>query len=172
MPLINSLYKRFRLWLSCSWPKIYTICNRRKSVVKFFFAGASAAAVDLLFLFLFYGVLKWNLVLSTSLAFILSFAVSFTLQKFWTFRNRCPKKIPVQFVLYITNAVIGLNINGFLMHTLVYDFGLWYLLSQVIVNIGIGVYNFFVYKFIVFRSNPNEVSRQQETTAGSAGELA
>ena len=172
MPLINSLYKKFRIWFNQSWPRIYTICNRRKSVVKFFFAGASAAAVDLLFLFLFYGILKWNLVLSTSLAFILSFAVSFTLQKFWTFRNNCQKKIPIQFVLYITNAVIGLNINGFLMHTLVYDFGLWYLLSQVIVNIGIGVYNFFVYKFIVFRNNPNEDYREKEAVTGSTGELA
>lgn len=172
MPLINSLYKRLRVWLVAYWPKIYTLCNRRKSVVKFFFAGGTAAAVDLFFLFLFHGVFHWDLVLSTSLAFILSFIVSFTLQKFWTFRNYCQKKMPIQFILYIANAVIGLNINGFLMHTLVNNVGIWYLLSQVIVNVLIGFYNFFIYKFIVFRNKPNEASCEQETVTGSTGELA
>ncbi len=172
MPIINSLYKKFRTWLHSSWPKIYTICNQRKSVVKFFFAGASAAAVDLFFLFLFHGVFHWGLVFSTSFAFILSFLVSFTLQKFWTFRNKCPKKIPLQFVLYIANAFIGLNINGFLMHALVNNVGIWYILSQVIVNVGIGVYNFFIYKFIVFRSTSYENNCEEKTVAGSTGELA
>ncbi len=172
MPLINSLYTKFRIWFNSSWPKIYTVCNHRKSVVKFFFAGATAATVDLFFLFLFYGVFKWELVFSTSLAFILSFIVSFTLQKFWTFRNYCQKKMPVQFVIYITNAFIGLNINGFLMHTLVYNVGIWYLFSQVIVNFTIGVYNFFIYKFIVFRSTRYENNCEEKTATGSTGKLA
>lgn len=172
MPLINSLYQKFGIWLNSSWPKIYTICNRRKSVVKFFFAGGTAATVDLFFLFLFYGVFHWGLVFSTSLAFILSFIVSFTLQKFWTFRNYCQKKMPLQFVLYIANAVIGLNINGFLMHTLVNNVGIWYLLSQVMVNLTIGVYNFFIYKFIVFRSTRYENNREEKTATGSTGKLA
>lgn len=172
MSVINSLYKKFRIWLQQVFPEIYQFCEKRKSVVKFFFAGSSAAAVDLIFLFLFHGVFKWGLVVSTSLAFILSFVVSFTLQKFWTFRNYCQKKIPIQFVLYIGNAFIGLNLNGFLMHALVNNLAVWYLLAQVVVNLMIGVYNFFVYKFIVFRHQPDENSSEQKTVTTSAGELA
>ncbi len=172
MPFINSLYARFRSLLSLRYPKLYLACDRRKSVVKFFFAGSSAAAVDLIFLYLFYGVFKWGLVFSTSFAFILSFAVSFTLQKFWTFRNSSSKKIPIQFVLYIGNAFIGLNINAGLMHVLVINVGVWYMLAQVIVNLTIGVYNFFIYKFIVFRSTLHETDSQQKTIAGSPGNVA
>jgi putative flippase GtrA len=141
-------------------------------VIKFFFAGSTAAVIDLLFLFLFHGILKWGLVLSTSLAFILSFAVSFTLQKFWTFRNYSQKRIPVQFVLYIGNAFIGLNINGFLMHVFVNKLNIWYLLAQILVNLIIGVYNFFVYKFIVFRTKTDENNCQQKTITGTTGDLA
>jgi putative flippase GtrA len=141
-------------------------------VIKFFFAGSSAAAVDLLFLFLFHGIFHWGLVLSSSLAFILSFVVSFTLQKFWTFRNYSQKKMPIQFVLYIGNAFIGLNLNGVLMHLFVNKFGAWYLLAQIVVNLLIGVYNFFVYKFIVFRKKTDENHYSQETIIRSTGDLA
>jgi putative flippase GtrA len=172
MPVINRLYLKFRNLFSTRCPGLFCACEKRKSVIKFFFAGSTAAAVDLLFLFFFHGVLKWGLVFSTSLAFILSFAVSFTLQKFWTFRNYSQKRIPVQFVLYIGNAFIGLNINGFLMHVFVNKFGVWYLLAQIIVNVIIGFYNFFVYKFIVFRTKTDENNCQQETTEGTTGDLA
>lgn len=172
MPLINSLYFRFKNFFSAHWPNLFAHCEKRKSVIKFIFAGSSAAAVDLIFLYLFHGLFKWELVLSTSLAFILSFVVSFTLQKFWTFRNYSQKKIPIQFVLYITNAFIGLNLNGIMMHYSVNKMHVWYLFAQILVNIIIGVYNFFIYKFIVFRKHPNEINRPQETTATSTRDLA
>jgi putative flippase GtrA len=172
MPVINNLYLKFKNFFSKSWPKLFQVCERHKSVIKFVFAGSSAAAVDLLFLYLFHGLLKWGLVLSTSLAFILSFAVSFTLQKFWTFRNYSQKKIPIQFVLYIANAFIGLNLNGFMMHYSVNKMHIWYLLAQVLVNILIGIYNFFIYKFIVFRRKENEDHRPPETITASPGDLA
>jgi putative flippase GtrA len=172
MPVINNLYIRFKKFFSFRWPNFFAACEKRKSVIKFIFAGSSAAAVDLIFLYLFHGVLLWHLVVSTSLAFILSFAVSFTLQKFWTFRNYSQKKIPVQFVLYIGNAFIGLNLNGFLMHYTVNRLHIWYLLAQILVNILIGIYNFFIYKFIVFRKHPDETNCPQETTTTSTGDLA
>ena len=172
MPVINKLYLRLKNLFLIRYPALFGICEKRKSVVKFFFAGSSAAAVDLLFLFLFYGLFHWNLVLSTSLAFLLSFIVSFTLQKFWTFRNYSQKKMPIQFVLYIVNAFVGLNLNGFLMHLLVNKFGVWYLLAQIVVNISIGVYNFFIYKFIVFKKRSDENNCPPETIVRSAGDLA
>jgi len=159
MPLINKLYIRLRVLFASRFPGIFKICEKRKSIVKFIFAGSSAAVVDLIFLYFFHGLLKWDLVISTSVAFILSFVVSFTLQKFWTFRNYSQRKIPIQFVLYIVNAFIGLNINGLLMHYFVIQLNIWYLLAQIFVNLMIGFYNFFVYKFIVFRKHPNEINR-------------
>jgi putative flippase GtrA len=151
MKFINKSYFKIKQVFFRRYPRLYWLCDRRKSSIKFFFAGSTAAAVNLLFLFIFHGCFKWGLVFSTSLAFILSFIVSFTLQKFWAFRNYYYKKIPVQLVLYIINAIIGLNLNGFLMHLLVNKLGIWYLLAQVGVSLLIGLYNFLIYNFVIFR---------------------
>jgi putative flippase GtrA len=117
-----------------------------------------AGGTDLIFLFIFHGLLHINLVLSTSVAFILSFLVSFTLQKFWTFRNYSEDKVVHQLSLYVLNAFIGLNLNGTGMHLLVNKYAVWYMLAQIIVNLVLGVWNFFVYKFIVFNIGKNEIN--------------
>jgi len=156
MPFINNFYFKFRHYFFYNFPKIYCFCENRKSIIKFVIAGCFAGGTDLIFLYIFHGLLKMEIVLSTSIAFILSFLVSFTLQKYWTFRNFNHNKVFNQLFLYILNAVIGLNLNGLLMHLLVNRFNVWYLLSQVIVNLFLAIFNFIVYKFIIFKIGKNE----------------
>jgi putative flippase GtrA len=117
--------------------------------------------IDLIFLFIFHGLFKIGIVVSTSLAFVLSFAVSFTLQKFWTFRNYNQNKAFRQIILYFLNAFVGLSFNGALMHYFVNKIYVFYLLSQIIVNLIIGTYNFFIYKFIIFKGG-YEINCQKE----------
>lgn len=102
----------------------------------------------------------------------MSFLFSFSLQKFWTFRNLGFGRFAGQLALYMFNVFVGLNLNGFLMHLAVNRYDLWYLLSQVMVNVVLGVYNFFVYKFIIFRNEKNEIGREQKTLERNAGDLA
>lgn len=156
MPIINRIYYHFRLFFSKNFPKVFSFCDQKKAIVKFFIAGAFASAVDLLALFIFYGLFSWGIVLSTSLAFLFSFIVSFSLQKLWTFRNYSHRRLPHQLVLYFSAAFISMNLNGLGMHFLVINLNVWYLLSQVIVNIFLGLINFFTYKFIVFRQTKED----------------
>ena len=93
MSFINKLYFKLKAGFLLRLPKLFVFFNNYKSIVKFVFAGGSAATVNLLFLYFFHGLLSWGLILSTSLAFAFAFLVSFTLQKFWTFRNYNKKKI-------------------------------------------------------------------------------
>ncbi|MFZ4631825.1 MAG: GtrA family protein [Patescibacteria group bacterium] len=172
MPHINRLYFKFRNFLSCQHPKLYCFCDNRKSVIKFFFAGCVASTTDLVFLYIFHSLFHWGIVVSTSLAFILSFIVSFNLQKFWTFRNFNNNKTARQFALYMLNAFVTLNLNGIFMHTLVVELNIWYLLSQVIVNVVIGIYNFFIYRLVVFKNVKHEINNEQKTSIASAGDLA
>lgn len=127
-------------------------------------AGIVAGMTQLTFLAFFYDLLDWPIVLSSSLAFVLSFLVSFSLQKTWTFRNFSQKKVIKQFSLYIVNAFISLNINGFFMHLLVEKYGILYLFSQILVNVCLGAYNFFFYRLIVFRDKKHEVDSTQNKT--------
>jgi putative flippase GtrA len=156
MPFINNLYFKFRHYFSRRFPQLYDLCEKRKSVIKFFIAGCFAGGSDLVFLFIFHGIFRWPIVLSTSLAFILSFAISFTMQKFWTFRNYNQDKVFRQLAIYFLNAFLGLNLNGFLMHIFVNEWSVWYILSQIIVNLAIAVWNFIVYKYIVFKNQQDE----------------
>lgn len=156
MPIINRIYYRFRLCFARRFPQVFFFCDRRKSAIKFFISGAFAATVDLVALFIFHGLLFWGIVLSTSVAFIFSFMVSFSLQKLWTFRNYSQKRLFHQLMLYFSAAFISMSLNGLAMHILVNNLNVWYLLSQVLVNIVLGLINFFTYKFIVFRKTKDE----------------
>lgn len=156
MPLVNKFYRKLYLFLNRRFPRVYCYCCQRKSFIKFFIAGTLASSVDLIFLFIFHGLFSLGIVLSTSLSFLLSFLVSFYLQKLWTFRNE-EEKAPRQLVLYLLNSFLSLNLNGIFMHLLVTQLGVWYLLSQIIVNLMLGALNFFIYKFIIF-VNDNEIN--------------
>lgn len=157
MTFINRLYSNFRRLFSGHYPKLYRICNRRKSIVKFVFAGGAAGLTNLAFLYLFHGVFGWDVIFSTSAAFILSFAVSFSLQKLWTFRNYRKGGTAWQLAIYLVNAFIGLGANGYLMFLFVKRWEVWYILAQIFVGLILAVWNFLFYKFIVFRTCKHEI---------------
>jgi len=166
MPLLDKLYFRFRHFFASRWPQGYGFCENHKSVVKFLAAGCVSGGADLVFLYFFHGLIHWPIVLATSVAFILSFVVSFGLQKFWTFRDYSQKKIAGQLFLYFLFAFISLDLNGIFMHFLVNRFHIWYLLSQFVVNLFLGLLNFLVYKFIIFKSgHRDEINHPQKAIA-------
>ncbi len=157
MSLVSHWYNKFRVYFSEHHSQTYVFCERYKSVIKFIISGTIATGTDLLVLFVLYGLLKLNLILSTSLAFVLSFFVSFSLQKFWTFRNRYRHHLFRQFLMYVVNAGFDLGVNALLMHLFVNKLAWWYLGAQVIVNLIIGFWNFTVYKFVIFKKNKDEI---------------
>jgi len=157
LPADGPLYLKIRHNFELLAPAAYAFCLRHKSVVKFSVAGGLASITDLILLYIFHDPLGIDIVVSTTLAFLLSFVVSFSLQKFWTFRDYSRGRMTGQLFLYLLNAVIGLNLNGFLMHLLVNRYEVWYLLSQVIVIGVIGLGNFVVYKFIIFKKKQHEI---------------
>ncbi len=105
--------------------------------------------IGLLFVFThFFGI--WY-VLSSFFAFIFAFIVSFTLQKFWTFKDKGLSRVHSQGFLYFAVQVINLALNTTLLYILVEYLSLHYLLAQIIVGIVVAVWSFFIYQFIIFR---------------------
>lgn len=150
MWIFKRWYNRLRVYFSGNWPVVYCLCERRKGVIKFIFAGGTAAAVDLFFLYVFYDLLSWDIIRSSSIAFIFAFIVSFCLQKFWTFRDKSPKRIISQLLIFLLNALIGLYLNGLAIHILVSHYKIWYLLAQIIINLLLAIWNFIFFRFWVF----------------------
>ncbi len=161
MPVLDNFYIKLSCLLRKCFPKFYCRYFEKTSFVKFSISGFMAGFIDLVLLFLFYGLFKWGIVLSTSLAFLFSFLFSFYLQRVWTFEKKEEKKVPRQLLLYMLNAFLSLNINGFGMHFLTNEVGVWYLISQIIVNFCLGILNFFIYKYIIFRED-DEINCEQE----------
>ena len=160
MPSESNWYHKFRLCFSGRWPRFYAFCDQNKSYIKFIVAGVLAGGTDLLLLFLFHGLGHLDIVLATSLAFIMSFLISFSLQKYWTFRNHHRGRMVHQLFFYILNALLSLYLNGLLMHLLVNQHQVWYILAQIIVNLILAVWNFVIYKFFIFKHTNHETDSE------------
>jgi glycosyltransferase involved in cell wall biosynthesis/putative flippase GtrA len=89
-------------------------------------------------------------VLSSSFAFLIAYFVSFSLQKFWTFRDNGRGKIRQQMSLYFIVGVINLLLNGSGMYLLVDKLGVMYLLAQIIMGAILGFSSFVIYRFVIF----------------------
>ena len=125
--------------------------QKNKIYIKYFIAGVTSAAVHLLILTIFYRFLGVWVVVSTSLGFIVAFFISFYLQKFWTFRDNSRDKFYKQMMIYFMVGAINMSLNASFMYYLVEKLGIWYLLSQVMVNGVIAIESFLVYKFVIFK---------------------
>jgi putative flippase GtrA len=133
MVIFLRIIARLKAFVERRYPRLFKRLLPHKSIVKFLLSGPVAGAVDLLTLYILHGLFGVSVIWSTSLAYILSFWVSFYLQKFWTFCNHNKKHVYRQLALYFLFAFINLNINGYLMHIMVNRYHIWYLLAQLIV---------------------------------------
>lgn len=152
MNKINSLYFKIRNKFAYKTPVVYNFCEKRKLFLKYSLIGTINGTLGLLLLYLFHDVLNLNIVPSTSFSFLICFSISFIFQKYWAFRNKKKHSLS-QLPFFGVNAFIGFLLNGFFMHLLVNVLSWWYLLSQIFINISIGIYNFFVFKYLIFKKN-------------------
>jgi putative flippase GtrA len=153
MPFLHNFYAKLRIIVSSNFPRSSRFLGRQNSLIKCLVAGGVATIIDLILLFFFHGLMNIQIVSATTMAFVCSFLFSFMLQKFWTFQNHNREQTSSQLFLYVLNIMFTLYLNGLFMHLLVNNFSVWYLLAQVLVNIVIGLWNWVIYKFIIFRND-------------------
>lgn len=125
--------------------------HRRASankIIRFIVSGGTAAIVHFSLLYIlteFFGI--WYLV-SSGIAFLIAFLVSFAMQKYWTFRSMETGKIKRQLPQHLAIAVFNLFLNLALVFAFVEFLGLWYMLAQVITTILIAIESFFAFRYI------------------------
>ncbi|MBA4319640.1 MAG: hypothetical protein C0412_14665 [Flavobacterium sp.] len=126
------------------------MCKNYKQIIKFLIAGGMAAFVNLSLLYFFTDILDIWYLISTSMAFIVAFFVSFFLQKFWTFRDNDKQTIHKQIVAYLFISLFNLCVNAIAMYIAVDGFKIWYMLAQFIISGLIAFESYSVYKILIF----------------------
>jgi len=119
-------------------------------VLRFILAGGTATLSQIVALYIFTDIIGVWYLYSSILSFAIALFISFTLQKFWAFRDKVMQNAHVQFVKYTVVIFIGLLLNTAMMFLLVDILHLWYILAQIITGALIAVFNFISYKKFIF----------------------
>lgn len=115
---------------------------------RFLISGGSATAIHLAILFILVHFFEVWYLLATVLTYIISIAISFILQKVFTFRDYTKQTIPKQTFYYFFIQLLNVCINTALMYVGVDLLHIHYLVSQVILAGCIALYSFFLYRYI------------------------
>lgn len=127
-----------------------------KQFFKYAIVGGIATGLDFVFLYTLveYGHLFYFYSALISSAVIIWF--SFTLNKYWTFKNFEKKYFP-QFVKYIASHLIALMLALTILTVLVEALHFWYLFAKVFATAGAAITNFLLAKKIIFSAKPDTI---------------
>lgn len=139
-------------WLIALHTRMETLLGVRVyRIVRYLMSGGIAMASNLGALFLLVHFIHVYYLYASVISFIMSAAVSFTMQKFWTFQDRPMHDVQKQFTRYIVVLVANLLFNTLLMYLFVEKIGMWYLFAQLLATIIVAVSGYFGYRHFVFR---------------------
>ncbi len=120
-------------------------------LLRFVISGGMATTVNLGVLFALTHLFSLWYILSSVIAFMVAFFVSFMMQKFWTFEDSSKTHLQSQAFIYFSIILVGLGVNTALIYSFVEYAHLHYLAAQLISGLFIAVMNYFSYKHLVFR---------------------
>ncbi|MEK7669407.1 MAG: glycosyltransferase [Patescibacteria group bacterium] len=121
-------------------------------LLRYFVCGITAAATNIVAIYIFTDVVGIWYLYSSILAFFISLLVSFGLQKFVVFKDVQTNKISYQFSKFFIVAILGVVTNTVLILFCVEILGIWYVFSQIIAGFFVMIQNFILYKFFIFNN--------------------
>lgn len=95
---------------------------------------------------------------SVLIASVVSFFVSFGLQRMWTFRDVDQGAALPQLVAFVTLFLANSAINAGLLYVMVDHLHTSYLISELFIMILIAIWNFCIMRFLIFRKGPGRVA--------------
>ncbi len=134
--------------------KIYSDLENRfprlHRIGRFVTTGVLATSANILIVFLLTHFLHVWYLISSITGFLLSFIISFYLQKFWTFKHQKRERIKQEFALFFIFILAALGLNTFLVFIFVEHAGFHYLIAQIAAGFFVAIMNYFSYKNFVF----------------------
>src|SRR3990167_4740203 len=124
---------------------------RLLQILRFLISGGTATAVNFSLLYALTEFAHIWYLTSFIIAFCAGLAVSFTLQKFWTFVDMNTDRMRAQIGLYFSVQMGNLGFNTVALFLLVEYAHLWYMAAQFMIAVVIACINFVLFKFVVFK---------------------
>lgn len=139
------------------WKRVLGILQG-SPLLKFLLVGGLSFALDLGLLVVLHEFLGVELVLSTTVAFLVSLVFNFVLQRTFTFQAANNKSVSAAkyIALVVVNvAVTDLIVKGF------DSMDLWYGIGKVVATVLTTAWNFFLYRHWIFRNDKAADAKQQ-----------
>jgi len=126
--------------------------SKYTQIIRYILAGGLATASNLVILFI--GVHYFQLWYLTSaiIAFCCAVVISYTLQKFWTFKNYSLQNMRKQFLNFFIFALAMLGLNTLLMYVFVDIMDFYYLGAQFFISLFIACINYIYFNKIIFNN--------------------
>ncbi|MDQ3778970.1 MAG: GtrA family protein [Chloroflexota bacterium] len=136
-----------------SWPRpAYQVWTLAQRFQKFVVVGAVGLAVNQGLLFLLAGIGSASLTVSSPIAILVSMAVTFLLNEIWTWHDRGSGRVLQRAVLYSTINSGGLIINWGVLLYLEREWGMHYLLANLVGAAIAACWNFTLNHLITWRA--------------------
>jgi putative flippase GtrA len=134
--------------LVVSLPKMLSKKTVRQ-FIKYGIAGLVSLAAELSLLYFFTEVVKLWYIYSNSLALFVALIINFSLNRFWVFCSQ--QSFVKQFVTSGTLFAINLVAENVLMYSFTDIAHLYYLLSKILTTGMSVLWDFFLYKYIIYK---------------------
>ena len=120
-------------------------------LVRYLFSGGIAATTYLVLLFVLVEFFGAHYLPASTGALAVAIVISFSLHKFFTFRERSLSRTPLQIALYLCVVGMDFAINLSVLWLLVEMAHTPYLVGAFIATLVVAVVNFIAYRLVVFR---------------------
>jgi putative flippase GtrA len=120
-----------------------------RQFVKYVITGLLSFGTEISLLYLFTDLLNFWYIYANSIALLVVYVINFSLNRFWAFRSRQPllRQAAASGILFVLNLLVG---NG-MMFVLTEIGHLYYLFSKVIATGMAVTWNFFLYKYYIYK---------------------
>lgn len=130
---------------------INNFLHKYGQIIRYIFAGGFATLSNLLVLFVCVNYFKLWYLSGAIISFCVAVIISYSLQKFFVFKDNGNENIHKQFLHFFIYQFIMLGVNTLLMYFFVDIINIWYLLAQVISALIIAFANYIYFNKIIFK---------------------
>lgn len=123
----------------------------RAHLFRYLIGGTFVFLVSIGLLYLFVDVLHIWYLWGTTATFFLALGISFSVQKYWTFRDHSADSLKGQMGAYAALQVANLGANDALMFVIVDKIHINHLFAQVCTTVIIAAWSFFAYRYLFIR---------------------